>query len=60
MKNILAAKTKLAKEDKVLPGIEPGFGDSESPVITVTLQDRRIRSRRELLILVLRSELFLS
>ena len=24
---------------QVLPGIEPGFRDSESPVITVTLQD---------------------
>ena len=24
---------------EVLPGIEPGFRDSESPVITVTLQD---------------------
>ena len=40
----MAAKTKLAKEDKVLPGIEPGFRDSESPVITVTLQDPLRRS----------------
>jgi hypothetical protein len=29
---------------KVLPGIEPGFGDSESPVITVTLQDLLVSS----------------
>ena len=28
-----------APKKKVLPGIEPGFRDSESPVITVTLQD---------------------
>ena len=27
------------EKKKVLPGIEPGFRDSESPVITVTLQD---------------------
>ena len=27
---------------QVLPGIEPGFRDSESPVITVTLQDLRV------------------
>ena len=27
------------RKKKVLPGIEPGFRDSESPVITVTLQD---------------------
>ena len=26
-------------KNEVLPGIEPGFRDSESPVITVTLQD---------------------
>ena len=26
-------------KNQVLPGIEPGFRDSESPVITVTLQD---------------------
>ena len=37
--------TWLAPARKVLPGIEPGFRDSESPVITVTLQDRRKRVR---------------
>ena len=31
-------KTKVPTRE-VLPGIEPGFRDSESPVITVTLQD---------------------
>ena len=30
---------KERPKKKVLPGIEPGFRDSESPVITVTLQD---------------------
>ena len=32
-------KSARGKKKKVLPGIEPGFRDSESPVITVTLQD---------------------
>ena len=31
-----------ARKKKVLPGIEPGFRDSESPVITVTLQDLKV------------------
>ena len=35
----LAAPREGWEKKKVLPGIEPGFRDSESPVITVTLQD---------------------
>ena len=37
---VIFLSVKLGMEKKkVLPGIEPGFRDSESPVITVTLQD---------------------
>ena len=32
-------KKRRKNVHQVLPGIEPGFGDSESPVIAVTLQD---------------------
>ena len=35
-------------KNQVLPGIEPGFRDSESPVITVTLQDHERRGARAL------------
>ena len=40
------AVSKIRKPCKkqVLPGIEPGFRDSESPVITVTLQDLMVLS----------------
>ena len=38
-KNIFFFNGCRGAKKKVLPGIEPGFRDSESPVITVTLQD---------------------
>ena len=31
---------KTAKREEVLPGIEPGLLESESKVITITLQNR--------------------
>ena len=43
-KNILSFNGCRGAKKKVLPGIEPGFRDSESPVITVTLQDLMVLS----------------